>query len=411
MLNNADIKTIREDFPILSTNMNGKPLVYLDNAATTQKPWVVIKAIENYYTSFNANAQRGFYELSEKATFAVEESRKKIATFIGANKSEEVIFTSGATESANIIAFGLKDILEGGDEILISELEHNSQSSPWVFIGKEKNLKVNFLPFNKEGFIEIKTLSPFLTEKTKIVLLTYVSNYLGTIQPIPSLVKEIRKKSPEALIILDATQAAPYFPLELNKINVDFSFFSGHKMLAPMGTGVLWGKKKNLELLKPIKWGGGAINSLSHETWELKPLPYRLEAGTPNIEGIIGLKVAIDYLESIGIENIIDYEKRLLIYLQDIMSNCSIFQTALKESPHKIPMLTGFLNNCNAHDVVSFLDAKGIALRSGSLCAYLIANKLNLPSVIRASFYFYNTFEEIDFLKKSLIESHRIFTC
>lgn len=411
MLTDSDIKIIRQDFPILQTTMNGKPLIYLDNGATTQKPWPVIKAIENYYINFNSNAHRGFYELSEKATFAVEEARKKVSSFIGANSQEEVIFNSGATEGANTIAFGLKDSLKEDEEILIGELEHNSQASPWIVIGEEKKLKVNFIPFNEEGLFDINSLSSLLTPKTRIVAVTYVSNYLGTIQPIKTLVEEVRKKSPKAIIILDATQAAPYFPLKLKKIDVDFAFFSGHKMLAPMGIGVLWGKKENLEFLTPLKWGGGALEGLSAKKWLLKPLPYRLEAGTPNIEGIIGLKVAIDYLEGISLEKIVNYEKRLLSYIQEEMKDLSIFKTALKETTYKIPMLTGALENCNSHDVVSFLDAKGIALRSGSLCAYIIANRINLPSAIRASFYFYNTLEEADTLKKNLIESHRILTC
>lgn len=411
MLSDSDIKIIRQDFPILNTNMNGKPLIYLDNGATTQKPWSVIKAIENYYTSFNANAHRGFYELSERATFAVEESRQKVASFIGANQQEEVIFNSGATEGANTVAFGLKDSLKESDEILIGELEHNSNASPWIVIGKEKNLKVNFIPFNEKGIFELNSLTSLLTPKTRVVAITYVSNYLGTIQPIHSILKEIRKKSPKALVVLDATQAAPYFPLELNKLGVDFAFFSGHKMLAPMGIGVLWGKKESLSLLKPFKWGGGALDGLSHTEWQLKPLPYSLEAGTPNVEGIIGLKTAIEYLESIKLEKIINYEKNLLNYLQEEIKKLPIFQTALKETSSKIPMLTGILKDCNAHDVVSFMDAKGIALRSGSLCTYLVSNKINITSAIRASLYFYNTLEEIDILKKSLIESHRILTC
>jgi cysteine desulfurase/selenocysteine lyase len=411
MLDDQDILEIRKDFPLLSTQMNGKPLVYLDNAATTQKPWLVINRIRDYYTTFNATVHRGFYALSERATFAMEEVRENVAQWINAHTPSEIVFTSGATESSNVVVHGLENFLEQGDEVLLGELEHNSQAAPWLDLMKKKELNLHFISFTQEGIFSLEDLKNKLTPQTKVMAITFVSNFLGTIQPIKEMVLLARAMNPSILIILDAAQAVPYFPVDVQALGADFLFFSAHKMLAPMGVGILWGKQEKLELLSPFKKGGGALAHIQDNDLIFKDLPQRLEAGTPNVEGIIGLGAALEYLDSVGMRNIAHYEEQLKEYLDQELLKVPSFARAVLEGAPRLAMATGHLTGLNSHDVVAFLDAKGIAVRSGSLCSYLITRALDAPPVVRASLYFYNTEQEIEILREALLQTERILRC
>lgn len=414
MLDEKTVSEIRKDFPALSLKVQNKPLIYFDNAATTHKPWSVIKKVEEFYTSYNANVHSGLHTLSEKATFALNQVRQKTASFIGSPTPEQVIFTSGATESSNIIASSLTSYLQEDDEIILSYLEHNSQSLPWIHLAQQKKTKTHFLTFDENGLFDISIFEKTLNSKIKLIALTYVSNFLGTIQPIKTIVLKAKKVNPNVIIVIDAAQAIPYLPIDVQELGVDFLFFSAHKMLGPNGVGILWGKKHLLESIHPYKLGGGALERLQENRLTLKPIPDKFESGTPNTEGIIGLGAAIDYLSQIGIKNIQHYEKLLNFYLRERLKEVKSFELVVPKTSvsHSIAMATGYLKERNSHDVVALLDSKGIAVRSGLFCTHLILQQnQSIPLSLRASLYFYNTKEEIDTFIKSLKEVEKTFSC
>lgn len=394
-----NIEKIREEFPILTEEIYDLQLVYLDNAATTQKPLRVIEAIENYYKTSNANVHRGVHSLSQRATDKYEASRAKIAEFINA-KPEEIVFTKGTTESINLVAmtFGRRNILQG-DEIIISIAEHHSNFVPWQMLSALTGMKVNVVRVDKNGEFDMKHYESLLNEKTKLVAITHVSNTLGTVNPI----KEIARKAHEngTLVLVDGAQAMPHIKIDVEDLNADFYCFSGHKMYGPMGIGVLYGKSELLNDMIPYQGGGEMIEKVTLEKTTYKKSPYKFEAGTPNVAGAIGLRAAIEFIEEIGIEEIQKYESELLEYatkkIQGI-EHLKIIGTAKNKAGVISFIITkGDSNEClHPSDIGALLDRMGIAIRTGNHCTEPLMEYLKVPGTIRASFALYNTKEEVD---------------
>ncbi|MDP4265847.1 MAG: cysteine desulfurase [Bacteroidota bacterium] len=391
-----DIIKIRKDFPILEQKVNGKQLVYFDNAATTQKPIQVIEALNKFYTEQNSNIHRGVHHLSQIATTKFEESRITIQKFINASKSHEIIFTRGTTESINLVAssFGKKFITDG-DEIIISEMEHHSNIVPWQIIAEEKKAILRVLSFDDNAEISIENFKKLITPKTKIVAINHISNSLGTINPIKEIIEISHKKSIPVLI--DGAQSASHIKIDVNDLDCDFYCFSGHKILGPTGIGVLYGKEQFLNAMPPYQSGGEMIDTVTFEKTTFKGLPFKFEAGTPDISGAIGLAKAIEYIKSIGIEKIAEYENELLNYATEKLisiNGMKIYGNARQKSA-----ITSFnIGNIHPYDIGILLDQLGVAVRTGHLCTQPIMNHYNIPGLIRASYAFYNTFEEIDIM-------------
>ncbi|MBU90018.1 cysteine desulfurase [Candidatus Woesearchaeota archaeon] len=400
------IEKIRKDFSILKRKVHGKPLVYLDNAATTQKPKVVIDAVKDYYENYNANIHRSIHVLGEEATAAYEEAHKKIADFINAD-FEEVIFTKSTTESLNLLAYSLTADLKPGDEIVISEMEHHSNFVPWQQLALKKKLKLKFIEINKGGTLNEESIKENITKKTKIVSVTHVSNVLGTVNDI----KEIGKIAHEnnALMIVDAAQSVPHMKIDVKDLDADFLAFSGHKMLGPTGIGVLYGKKELLEEMQPFLYGGEMIKEVTFENTKFNDLPWKFEAGTPNIAQGIGLGIAVDYLNKVGMENIENHEKELVKYAYEKLNKIKEVEI-YGPSPEKRSGLIAFnVKNVHAHDTAQILDGEGIAIRAGHHCAMPLASKLGIVASARASFYVYNTKEEIDKLVEGIHKVIKVF--
>ena len=400
-----DIEKIRKDFPILNVKVHGKPLVYLDNAATTQKPKVVIDAITDYYENYNANIHRSIHKLGEEATKAYEEAHRKVADFINAD-FEEVIFTKSTTESLNLLAYSLTNQLKPGDEIVISEMEHHSNFVPWQQLALKKNLKLKFIEINKEGLLDENSIKENITNKTKIVSLTHVSNVLGTINNIEEIGKIAHENN--ALMIVDAAQSVPHMPVDVKKLDCDFLAFSGHKMLGPTGIGVLYGKKELLQKMDPFLYGGDMIKEVTFENTTFNDLPWKFEAGTANIAQAIGLGAAIDYLNKIGMENIESYEKELVRYAYDKLSG--IEEIEIYGPKERSGLISFNVKNIHAHDTAQILDGEGIAVRAGHHCAMPLASKLGIVASARASFYLYNTQEEINKLFDGIKKVIEVFS-
>ena len=400
-----DIEKIRKDFPILNVKVHGKPLVYLDNAATTQKPKVVIDAITDYYENYNANIHRSIHKLGEEATKAYEEAHRKVADFINAD-FEEVIFTKSTTESLNLLAYSLTNQLKPGDEIVISEMEHHSNFVPWQQLALKKNLKLKFIEINKEGLLDENSIKENITNKTKIVSLTHVSNVLGTINNIEEIGKIAHENN--ALMIVDAAQSVPHMPVDVKKLDCDFLAFSGHKMLGPTGIGVLNGKKELLQKMDPFLYGGDMIKEVTFENTTFNDLPWKFEAGTANIAQAIGLGAAIDYLNKIGMENIESYEKELVRYAYDKLSG--IKEIEIYGPKERSGLISFNVKNIHAHDTAQILDGEGIAVRAGHHCAMPLASKLGIVASARASFYLYNTQEEINKLVDGIKKVIEVFS-
>jgi cysteine desulfurase/selenocysteine lyase len=384
----------RDDFPILKRNIHNRRLVYFDNAATTQKPQQVIDALSYYYAHFNSNIHRGVHGLSQEATALFEETRECVRKFINAPSNQEIIFTRGTTESINLVAssFG-KTFINEGDEVLITEMEHHSNIVPWQLICEEKKAHLKVLPFNEKGVLCMDLLDDFLTEKTKIVAVTHTSNTLGTINDINVIIERAHAKNIPVLI--DGAQAMSHEKIDVQDLDCDFFAFSGHKMYAPMGVGVLYGKEKWLNALPPYQGGGEMVRHVSFEKTTYNELPYKFEAGTPSVGDVIGLKTAIEYIENVGIEKIAAYQQELLHYAFDKLSqieDIEFFGTA----PHKTAIISFNLKGIHPYDVGTILDQLGIAVRTGHHCTQPIMTKFGIPGTVRASFAFYNTFEEID---------------
>ncbi|KWW18130.1 MULTISPECIES: cysteine desulfurase [Peribacillus] len=401
---------IRKLFPILDQEVNGQPLVYLDSAATSQKPAAVIEAIEQYYRGYNSNVHRGVHTLGTKATDAYEGAREKVRKFINASSTEEIIFTRGTTTSLNTVArsYGGANVREG-DEIVISYMEHHSNIIPWQQLAKEKGAVLKYLPLQEDGTISIDDARATITDATKIVSIMQVSNVLGVINPV----KEIAKIAHEhgAIMVVDGAQSTPHLKVDVRDLDCDFFAFSGHKMVGPTGIGVLYGKKDLLEKMEPVEFGGEMIDfvGLHESTW--KELPWKFEGGTPIIAGAIGLGAAIDFLEEIGLDHIERHEHKLAAYAIEKMSaveGLTIYGP--KDAEKRAGVVTFNIADVHPHDVATVLDADGIAVRAGHHCAQPLMKWLDVSSTARASFYLYNTEEDIDKLVSGLVKTKEYFS-
>jgi cysteine desulfurase/selenocysteine lyase len=388
-----DIQKIRADFPILSQKVNGKPLVYFDNGATSQKPQVVIDAISKYYSEINANIHRGVHTLSQLATDAYEASRTMIQNHLNAKHNYEIIFTSGTTFGINLVANGFASLLKVGDEVMVSALEHHSNIVPWQFLCEKTGAKLVVIPMNEKGELILSEFDNLLSNKTKIVAVNHISNALGTVNPIEYIIKKAHGVG--AAVLIDGAQATPHLRPDVQALDCDFYVFSGHKVCGPTGVGILYGKEEWLRKLPPYQGGGEMIAEVTFEKTTYADLPHKFEAGTPNIEGGIVLGTAIDYMNAIGFDNIAAYEQELLDYgtkrLQEI-EGLKIFGT----SENKTSVISFNIEGIHPYDIGTIIDKLGIAVRTGHHCAQPIMNFFNIPGTIRASFAFYNTKEEID---------------
>lgn len=404
-----DITKIREEFPILAKTVNGKPLIYFDNGATAQKPKQVIDAITNYYTNQNSNIHRGVHTLSREITIAYEEARKTIQNHLNAKFAHEIIFTRGTTESINLVAhcFG-KIQIEAGDEIIITQMEHHSNIVPWQLLCEEKQAILKFIPINQAGELLVEDLPNLITSKTKLVAFTHISNTLGTINPVKEIIRTIRKLS-RATILIDGAQAVPHLQPDVQDLDCDFYVFSGHKLFGPTGIGILYGKEEWLTKFPTYQSGGGTIKTVSLQKTEFADLPLKLEAGTPHIEGGIGLAEAIKYVTNIGFEHIQKQEHDLLQHLTKKLlgiEGVRIFGTSI----NKTAVVSFNVGTIHPFDIGTLLDKYGVAIRSGHHCTQPIWEFYQVPGTIRASLSFYNTIEEIDYFIDALQKSIRLLS-
>ena len=394
-----DIQKIRADFPILSRQVNGKPLVYFDNGATTQKPQVVIDAIATYYQEINANIHRGVHTLSQLATDAYEASRTKIQNHISAQFAHEVLFTSGTTHSVNLVANGFASILKAGDEVLVSALEHHSNIVPWQMLCEKTGAVLKVIPMNEKGELVMEKFDQLLSDKTKIVTVNHISNALGTINPIKYMIDKAHQFG--AAVFIDGAQAVPHLKPNVQELDCDFYAFSGHKLCGPTGTGILYGKEAWLNKLPPYQGGGEMIKEVTFEKTTYAELPHKFEAGTPNIAGGIVLGTAVDYMNSVGFENIQKQETELLHYATEqllAIEGLKIYGTA----EAKTSVISFNIEGIHPYDIGTIVDKLGIAVRTGHHCAQPIMNFFEIPGTIRASFAFYNTKEEIDVMVEAV---------
>jgi cysteine desulfurase/selenocysteine lyase len=390
------IENTRKDFPILNTQVFGKQLVYLDNAATTQKPVQVLQVLEEYYERYNSNVHRGVHSLSQQATAGYEKARHTVAAFINAASSDEVIFTKGTTDGINLIAssFGRK-FLHKGDSILISALEHHSNIVPWQMICEERGATLKVLPMDQNGVLKIELLPELLDDSVKLMSFTYVSNSLGTINPIKEMIREAHARN--IPVMIDAAQAIQHMPIDVQELDVDFMAFSGHKLYGPTGIGVLYGKEKWLNELPPYQGGGDMIKTVTFEKTIYNVLPYKFEAGTPDISGAIGLGAAIDYVNSIGLDAIAEAEHRLLTYGLDRLAEVSGIQF-IGQAANRASVISFLIEGVHPYDLGELLDKQGIAIRTGHHCTEPVMDFFGIPGTCRASFAFYNTTAEVDLL-------------
>ncbi|MGD6898248.1 cysteine desulfurase [Bacillus infantis] len=405
-----DFKNIREHFPILNQEVNGRPLVYLDSAATSQKPVQVIEALNEYYRGYNSNVHRGVHTLGTKATDAYEGAREKARKFINARSIEEVIFTSGTTSALNMVASSYGgDNLSEGDEIVITYMEHHSNIIPWQQAAKRAGALLKYVPLQEDGTISLEDVRKTVTSNTKIVSIMMVSNVLGVMNPIKDIARIAHENG--AIMVVDGAQAAPHMKVDVQDLDCDFLAFSGHKMCGPTGIGVLYGKKQLLENMEPVLFGGEMIDfvDLYDSTW--KELPWKFEAGTPIIAGAIGLGAAIDFLQEVGLENIEAHEHRLAAYAMEKMSSVEGMTIyGPKNAGERAGLVTFNLDDVHPHDVATVLDAEGIAVRAGHHCAQPLMKWLKASATARASFYLYNTEEDIDKLVEGLVKTKEYFS-
>jgi len=406
------VESIRKDFPILRSKMNGKQLVYLDNAATTQKPKQVIKAIEDYYKKYNANIHRGIYKLAEEATAMYEESKQKVADFIGADGIEEIVYTRNTTESLNLVAIAWGEAnIKKGDHILISEMEHHSNMVPWQLLAKRKGAYLDYIKINDDTSLNMQSLKEELEKKPKIVSLTHVSNVTGTINDIKEVARLVHEAG--ALFLVDGAQSVPHMKINVKELGCDMLAFSGHKMLGPTGIGVLYAKKEILEAMPPFLGGGDMIKAVSYHSAIWNDLPWKFEAGTSNIEGGVGLGAAIDYINKIGIEEINKHEKELTRYALERISeikNVDIFGYGYENIEKRAAVISFSIKGVHPHDIAQVFDKEGIAIRAGHHCAMPLVKRLvSNGSVARMSLYLYNTKEEIDKAIDAIIEVKKLF--
>ena len=403
MQSSLNVEKIRADFPIFKNNPD---LIFLDNASTTQKPQQVIDTLTHYYENYNSNIHRGIYTIAEKATAAYEETRDKVAAFIGTEDRQSIVFTRGTTESINLVASSWGQNLKPGDEVLITEMEHHSNIIPWQLICEKTGASLKYIPISEDGTLDLSNTGTYFTEKTKIVCVIHQSNVFGTINPIAEIVKMAHDVG--ALVLVDGAQSVPHHSVDVSKLGCDFFAFSGHKMMGPTGVGVLYTKPALLEEMNPFMGGGEMIREVSMEKSTWNDIPWKFEAGTPNIAQVIGMGAAIDYINEIGLQSIADYEKELLSYTKEKLQNIpglSIYGKAKEKGA----VISFNIGKIHPHDVAHILDTSGIAIRAGHHCAQPIMKRLSVPATNRASFYLYNTFEEIDSLIESLTKTVDLF--
>jgi cysteine desulfurase/selenocysteine lyase len=402
-----DWNAIRQDFPILDQKVHGHPLVYFDNAATTQKPRAVIEALRRYYENDNANVHRGLHELSTRATEAYEGARATVARYIGAASADEIVFTRGTTESINLVAqaWGAK-FLGAGDVILLTEMEHHSNLVPWQLVAERTGARLRFVPVHDDGTLALEQLEQLLTPEVKLFAFTHISNSLGTINPVAELCE--KAKAVGAVTLVDAAQSAGHLPVDVQELGCDFLAFSGHKMCGPTGSGALYGRAEMLDAMPPWHGGGEMIVSVTLEKSSFKKAPHRFEAGTPNIAGAIGLAAAIDYLEGIGRSSIAEHDARLTNYAVDRFADLPGMRI-LGPSGERGAILGFVMEGVHPHDLTTFADQRGLALRGGHHCNQPLMRRFGLPGTTRASFYFYNTTAEIDRMIDILSEAARFF--
>jgi len=395
-----DIASIRRDFPILQQEVNGKPLIYFDNAATSQKPRQVIEALVHYYASINANVHRGIHFLAEKATEAFEDTREAVAKMINSSSKEQIIFTRGTTESINLVAASYgRTFIREGDEIIISTMEHHSNIVPWQMLCAEKRAVLKVIPMNDAGELLMDEYRKILSPHTRLVAVMHVSNALGTINPVAEIIRLAHKQG--AKVLIDGAQAAPHYHIDVQALDVDFYAFSAHKMYGPTGMGVLYGKRELLEAMPPYMGGGEMIKEVSFKGTTYNEIPYKFEAGTPNIGDVVAMKYAIDYMQSIGQEAIAKHEHDLLSYATDAVSNIPGIRL-IGTAKEKASVLSFLIDGIHPMDLGMLLDAKGIAVRTGSHCAMPLMERLGIDGTVRASFAVYNTEAEIDTFAKEL---------
>ena len=403
-----DVERIRAEFPILTQQVHGKPLVYLDNAATAQKPQVVIDALERYYTEQNANIHRGVHYLSQLATREYEDARVKIQRFLNAAEAHEIIFTRGTTESINLVAlsFGRK-FVQAGDEIIISTLEHHSNIVPWQMLCEQTGATLRVIPINDAGELLLDEYERMLNPKVKLVAVAHLSNALGTLNPVQRIIELAHAQ--DIPVLLDGAQAAPHIKVDVRELDCDFYALSGHKLCGPTGIGVLYGKSRWLEAMPPVFGGGDMIASVTFEKTTYNTLPHKLEAGTPHIEGGIGLGVAVDYLTGIGLDRIAAYEHELLEYATELIGSLPGV-TLVGTAREKASVLSFTIDNIHPHDIGTILDQEGIAIRAGHHCAQPVMKRFGVPATARASFAFYNTKAEIDALAVGIQKAIEVFS-
>jgi len=402
-----DVDRVREDFPILKQKIHGKPLVYLDNAATSLKPASVIETEERFYQSQNSNIHRGVHELSERATRAYEDVRVKIQKFINARESREVVFVRGTTEAINLVAaaWGRKN-MAAGDEVLITAMEHHSNIVPWQLLREEKGIVLRVAPVNDRGEIIYDEFEKLLGSRTKLVSVVHVSNVLGTVNPVKRIVAAAHERGIPVLI--DGAQAAPHMKIDVQEIDCDFYAFSGHKLFGPTGVGALYGKAKLLEAMPPYQGGGDMISSVTFAKTLFNVIPYKFEAGTPNIAATIGLGAAIDYVNQLGLDNLGQYESELLEYATEKLSAIPSLRI-IGTAEQKASVISFVLEGIHAHDVGTVLDQEGIAIRTGHHCAQPLMERFGVPATARASFAFYNTKQEVDALAEAIEKVNHLF--
>ena len=402
-----DVAAVRAEFPALQQEIKGHPLVYLDNAATTQRPQCVVDAVNKFYLEDNANIHRGVHELSMRATDAYEGARRRIGRFLNANSQREVIFVRGATEGINLVSQAwARNELKPGDEVLVTHMEHHSNIVPWQMVCEQTGAVLRVIPIDDAGDLVLDSLDQLLTERTKMVALVHVSNALGTINPIKEITE--RAHAHDALVLVDGAQAAPHLAIDVQDLGVDFYAISSHKMYGPTGVGVLWGREELLERMQPYQGGGDMIASVTFEATTYNELPHKFEAGTPHIAGGIGMGAAVDFLQRLGLERVARYEERLLEHATRLLGAIEGLRP-IGTAVHKAAVAAFVLDGVHAHDVGTILDEEGIAIRTGHHCAQPVMDRYGVPATARASLAAYNTMEDIDRLAEALTKVRQIF--
>lgn len=403
-----DINRVQQDFPILQQKINDKPLIYLDSTASSQKPVCVIEAMDDYYRNYNANVHRGIYQMSEKASAAYEDARKRIARFVNAKSWREIIFTRNATESINLVAYswGLTN-LKVGDVIITSEIEHHANIIPWQQLAAKTGATVKYIPVDSQGYLDMETFANWLTPAVKLVAITQMSNVLGTIPPIEDMIRQAHEVG--ALVLIDGAQSVPHLPVDVQNLDCDFLAFSSHKMLGPTGLGVLWARRNILADMPPFMTGGDMIKRVTFEGAEWNDLPWKFEAGTPAIAEVIGLGVAVDYLNQLGMSNIRQHEIELTGYALEKLNQVEGLRIYGPQDSHQRGGAVSFtMGNIHPHDIAAVLDGEGIAVRAGHHCAMPLHDKLGLTATTRASFYVYNTTADVDRLVEGLDKAREL---